>query len=72
MMNWTLRDIANHVFTFPTFSLAPNATVRVWTKSGTNTSTDLYWGSGAAIWNNTGDTAYLRDSVGTPVDTYTY
>jgi hypothetical protein len=72
MTNWTLRDEANKVFTFPTFTLSPGATVQVWTKSGTNTTTDLYWGSGSAIWNNTGDCAYLRDSGGTAVDTYCY
>jgi hypothetical protein len=72
MTNWTLRDDADHVFAFPTFTLDAGATVRVWTKAGTNTSTDLYWRSGSAIWNNTGDCAYLRDSGGTPVDTYCY
>lgn len=70
--SWTLRDDANHVFTFPTFTLYTGAAVQVWTKSGTNTATDLYWGSGSAIWNNTGDCAYLRDSTGTPIDTYCY
>jgi phosphatidylserine/phosphatidylglycerophosphate/cardiolipin synthase-like enzyme len=72
MTNWTLRDEANHVFSFPSFLLGAGTTVRVWTKSGSNTTTDLYWGSGAAIWNNTGDTAYLRDHNGNPIDTYTY
>ena len=72
MTDWTLRDDANHVFTFPTFTLNAGASVRVWTKSGTDTATDLYWGSGAAIWNNTGDCAYLRDSVGAAIDTYCY
>jgi len=72
MTKWTLRDDANHTFTFPTFTLNAGATVRVWTKSGTNTSTDLYWGSGSAIWNNTGDTAYLRDDHGNLIDTYSY
>jgi hypothetical protein len=72
MTHWTLRDDANHVFTFPTFTLSPGATVQVWTKSGTNTPTDLYWGSGTAIWNNAGDCAYLRDSGGTAADTYCY
>jgi hypothetical protein len=70
--NWTLRDDASHVFTFPAFTLNPGASVKVWTKAGTNTATDLYWGSGAAIWNNTGDCAYLRDAGGTPIDTSCY
>jgi hypothetical protein len=72
MTDWTLRDEANKVFTFPAFTLDAGATVQVWTKSDTNTSTDLYLGSGSAIWNNTGDCAHLRDSAGTPVDTYCY
>jgi phosphatidylserine/phosphatidylglycerophosphate/cardiolipin synthase-like enzyme len=72
LTNWTLRDEANHVFTFPNFSLGAGAAVQVWTKSGSNTTTDLYWGSGSAIWNNTGDTAYLQDHDANPVDTYTY
>ena len=29
--NWTLRDIANHVFTFPEFVMTPNQTCRVYT-----------------------------------------
>jgi hypothetical protein len=72
MSDWTLRDEANKVFTFPAFTLSPGAAVQVWTKGGTDTVTDLYWGSGSAIWNNTGDCAYLRDSGGTAVDTYCY
>ena len=72
MTNWTLRDEANHTYTFPTFTLNGGASVQVWTKGGTDTATDLYWGSGSAIWNNTGDTAYLRDSEGNLVDSYSY
>jgi hypothetical protein len=72
MTDWTLRDEANKISTFPTFTPSPGASAQVWTKSGTNTVTDLYWGSGSAIWNNTDDCAYLRDSGGTAVDTYCY
>jgi phosphatidylserine/phosphatidylglycerophosphate/cardiolipin synthase-like enzyme len=72
MTDWTLRDEANHIFTFPGFSLGAGKTVRVWTKDGSDTQTDMYWGSGTAIWNNTGDTAYLRDSQGDLIDTYAY
>jgi hypothetical protein len=72
MTNWTLADIAGHVYTFPTFTLNPGAYVRVWTKSGTDTASDLYWGRGAAVWNNTGDCAYLRDSGGSLIDGYCY
>ena len=72
MNNWTLTNTANHTFTFPSLTLDAGATVKVWTKIGTDTATDLYWGSGRAIWNNAGDTAWLRDAQGRLVDGYSY
>jgi hypothetical protein len=69
---WILHDEANHRFTFPTFTMRPGAYVRIWTKAGTNTTTDLHWGRDQAVWNNTGDCAYLQDSKGTLIDTYCY
>ncbi len=72
LTGWTLRDLVGKTFTFPDFTLPAGGTVRVWTKSGTNTATDLYWGSGTAIWNNGGDTAYLRDAEGNLVSEYAY
>ncbi|MCC6606264.1 MAG: lamin tail domain-containing protein [Anaerolineae bacterium] len=72
LTGWTLSDNDSHVYNFPGgFSLAPGAAVQVWTKSGANSATNLYWGSGQAIWNNTGDTAYLRNG-GTLVDSCSY
>ena len=44
---------------------------RLWlhTGSGKADSRNRYWGSKNYIWNNTGDTAYLRNAKGTTVDT---
>jgi endonuclease G, mitochondrial len=73
MTGWTLRDAANHVYTFPSFSLTAGADVKVWTKAGTDSATDVYWGSVQAIWNNTGgDTAILQDALGAEVTRYSY
>ncbi|MAU01161.1 MAG: hypothetical protein CL608_28795 [Anaerolineaceae bacterium] len=72
MTGWVLSDVASTAYVFPSFSLAPSASVRVWTKSGTDSVTDLYWGRGSAIWNNTGDTATLRNSSSQVIDTCTY
>ncbi len=64
LTGWTLSDTAFHTFRLPPFILAPNAEVRVWTRAGLNTAGDLYWGRRAAVWNNAGDRAFLRDSRG--------
>jgi hypothetical protein len=65
LTGYTVSDRSAHVYKFRTFVLKPRASVTLHTGIGTNTSTHLYWGSRAYIWNNTGDTAYLKNSVGT-------
>ena len=76
MMGWTVKDEANHIYTFPDFSLAGGSIVTLYTGSGKDTATELYWGSSGhtcnAIWNNDGDTLYLRDMGGDLVISYGY
>jgi micrococcal nuclease len=76
MANWTVKDEAHHIYTFPSFVLESNAEVTLYTGCGTNTKTELYWCSSGmrcnAIWNNTGDTLYLRNANGELVLRYSY
>lgn len=72
LTGWQLNDAASHVYTFLTFTLGMGATVRVWTKCGTDTVTDVYQCSGSPIWNNDGDIAYLRDENGGLVSQFSY
>jgi len=72
MTDWTLSDVAQNTYTFPTFTLPARGKVRVWVRHDTDTATDLYWGRKAAVWNNRGDTAYLRDANGNLVSTYSW
>ena len=72
MEAWTLRDAANHKFTFPEFELPAGSSVKVWTKAGVNDAANLFWGRGSAVWNNKGDKAVLRDENGEDVARYAY
>jgi hypothetical protein len=72
LTGWTLRDAAGHTYVFPAVTVAAGNAVTVRTGRGTNTRTDLYWGSASYIWNNTGDTATLRNAVGSTVSNCTY
>jgi len=72
LAGWTLSDAANHVFTFPLFVMAPGQTCRVYTNEVHPEYCGFSYGSGTAIWNNSGDTATLRDNQGKVVDTYSY
>ena len=65
--NWTLSDEADHIYTFPSYSLEPNQSIKIYTNMG-----EFSYERGAAVWNNTGDTAYLKDGEGELVDSYSY
>lgn len=68
MSCWTLSDENNkHSYRFPIFTLDAGASVKVYTGSGTDTATELYFGQSLAVWNNDGDTATLADSNGSVV-----
>lgn len=72
LQNWTLRDEANHVFTFPNFTIQPGQICRVYTNENHAEWCNFNYGSGSAIWNNSGDCADLRNSNGVTVDSYCY
>jgi hypothetical protein len=73
MTGWTLHNRTGQTYYFPNgFTLAGEARVRVWTKTGQDSSTSLYWASSTAIWDNRSDTAYLRDDTSTLVDTFSW
>ena len=72
LTGWSLSDAAQHVYTFPLFTLPAGGTVKVWTGTGTNDAENLYWGRRQAVWNNTGDIGILRDVAGTEISRFAY
>ena len=72
LVNWTLRDQASHIFTFPSFVIQPNQICRVYTNQDHPESCGFNFHSGVAIWNNGGDCGYLRDSSGTQISQFCY
>jgi hypothetical protein len=54
-------------YRFPTFTLKGGASVAVHTGKGLATTLHRYYNRTWYIWNNTGDTAYLRNAAGTLV-----
>lgn len=66
---WTLRDRTGYTYKFwGDFWLRPGYNVYIHTGKGTNNSSNRYWGRSWYVWNNTGDTAYLRNASGTLID----
>lgn len=71
--DYSIKDEANHIYTFPDFTLQPGAKVRLYSGQGQDDASSLYWGLvGEAVWNNGGDSAFLRDNEGNLVDSYSY
>ena len=61
---WTVSDEANHRYLFPSFTLKAKAAVTLRTCLGRNTESKLFWGSRNSIWNNDGDTIFVRNTEG--------
>jgi endonuclease YncB( thermonuclease family) len=72
LSGWTLRDIENHVFVFPTFVLGPDQYCRVYTNLYRPQNCGFSYFSPAPIWENNGDCAYIRDATGRPVSEFCY
>lgn len=63
LSGWTLRDHVGHSFSFSKSQLLPGQYIKIWTKTGKNKALNFYWNRKQAVWNNTGDHAYLLDST---------
>lgn len=72
LVHWTLRDKAGHVFVFGSYTIRPHGYVTIHTGHGAGTQADRYWNHSWYIWNNTGDTAILRNQDGTTIDSCSY
>ena len=72
LTGWTVRDAANHIYKFPTTTIKAKSTVTLRTGKGTNGISTRYWQKSWYVWNNTGDTAYLRGPSGTLHDSCSY
>lgn len=72
LKGWTVRDTARHVYTFPSHTLSAGHSVWLYSGKGRNAGSDLYWGSGWHVWNNNHDSASLRNTHGTSVDSCTW
>jgi hypothetical protein len=68
LKNYKLRDKTGYTYTFGSFTLGGKKSVTLHTGKGTNTTSHRYWGRGSYVWNNDGDTAYLRYPSGSTAD----
>jgi LysM repeat protein len=70
LAGWQLQDQVNNVYLFPQLTLYEGGAINLNTRSGTNTSVNLYWNQSAAIWRS-GEVVSLYDAWGTLRATFT-
>ena len=71
---WEVADeSASHRYTFGDLRLEPGAEVTLFSGCGPDDEAARYWCvSGSAVWNNSGDTVFLRDRNGNIVTLLSY
>ena len=77
MGTWIIKADTGELYEFPdNFDLGAGKSVKVWTKDGTNSATNLYWGNPTEIWIKGDNCAYLKivkdDGSKIEIDTYCY
>ena len=63
LAGWTLTNEHDLVYTFPALTLYKGGAVQVYTRSGTDTPTELYWNLNESVWQP-GEWATLKDGKG--------
>ncbi|MEN6570267.1 MAG: lamin tail domain-containing protein [Anaerolineaceae bacterium] len=64
LSGWSLKSENGSVFTFPSFTVFPGGAFQVFSRSGVNTSLELYWGSPVSLWTS-GAKVTLTNPFGT-------
>ncbi|MFC4449976.1 lamin tail domain-containing protein [Halorussus aquaticus] len=65
LSGWTVADEAGHTYAFPErTTLAAGETLTLRTGSGRDGGGDYYWNAGRPVWNNAGDTVFVRTDEG--------
>ncbi len=72
MDGWSLKDEGTNIYTFRDFVFNKGSRFTLYTGSGVDTVTKLYWNEKMAVWNNAGDSLFLRDSEGNLVLSHGY
>ncbi len=74
MEGWRIASDSSTDFKydFPKFTLGTGQTVKVWTKIGTNSSSQLYMNRNVQFWKDNGDCGYLKDDTGRKINSFCY
>ena len=72
LQNWTLRDDGQRIYRFPSFVMQSGQVCRVYTNEYHPEWCGFNYYSATPIWNDSGDCAFLKNSLEMPIDTRCY
>ena len=72
LAGWILEDDDGYRYVFSSYTINSGETLYVFSGDGIDGAGELYWGYDRAVWNNAGDIAYLYDTDGNLVDSYSW
>jgi len=62
LTDWYIKDDGPNRYDFPeNYYIPKGATIKVWSKAGTDETYNLFWDSPVEVWNDSEDCAYLVD-----------
>jgi hypothetical protein len=70
LAGWSLEDGDGNIYLFPQLTLYPGGAVSIYTRAGTDSVVELFWGLNSPVWTP-GETAVLRDPGGKIRATFT-
>ena len=72
--NWRIASDSSIKFKydFPKFTLNAGQTVKVWTKIGTNSTSNLYMNRTEQFWQDNSDCGYLKDDERKTINSFCY
>ena len=72
MDGWQMKDEATHIYTFNNTMLGTGESVTIHSGKGSDSGNVLYWDLDTTVWNNDGDTVFIRDSEDNLAAIYEY
>ncbi len=69
---WTVKDSGTNIYEFKKYIFKNGSEIILFTGQGNDSENKFYWNSKMPVWNNSGDTLYLRDGNGFLVKTLSY
>ena len=72
LQGYSVRDESGLTYGFPNRVFRTGDAFRLYTGTGADSQTELFWGRGSGVWNNDHDTVFVSDPQGQLLTSYPY